>query len=166
MHVLGVVGGSKHTDLRVRSAQETAKRNVDGTESDLLKALHGFVSRFLFLGFLLAGFGLGESFAERESLLAATIVYDSALCHCSRLFTQPLFLQKELPSDKPRMIAGISSPLEVLQCIEQGIDLINNAYPTIATELGQALNFAPLLSASFQEGIYPTSHMILSCLHI
>ncbi len=30
MRVLGVVGGGRHVDLRVRSAQETVKRNVDG----------------------------------------------------------------------------------------------------------------------------------------
>lgn len=30
MRVLGVVGGGKHIDLRIKSAQETAKREVDG----------------------------------------------------------------------------------------------------------------------------------------
>lgn len=113
MRVLGVVGGGRHVDLRVRSAQETVKRNVDG--------------------FLLSGFGLGESFAERETLLAAIV--------------------KELPPHHLRMVAGVGAPLEVLQCVEQGVDLINSAYPTMATELGQALNFSFLgVSAAAAEG--------------
>jgi hypothetical protein len=51
------------------------------------------------------------------------------------------------------MVAGVGAPLEVLQCVEQGVDLINSAYPTMATELGQALNFSFLgVSAAAAEG--------------
>jgi len=103
------------------------------------------------LGFLLAGFGLGESFEERETLMTAAIARAScyAMCQISSCAHQSATvrwtLQKELPVSKPRMVAGIGTPLEVVQCVEQGMDLINTAYPTTATELGQALDFSYLI---------------------
>jgi len=100
---------------------------------------------------LFGGFGLGESFSGREALLSATIVRpqsDPLPCGCDSLTQIYLDEKKELPPHQLRMIAGVGTPLEVLQCVEQGIDLINTNYPCVVTELGQALNLSFLTDPS------------------
>jgi tRNA-guanine family transglycosylase len=67
-------------------------------------------------------------------------------------------MQKELPPHHLRMIAGVGAPLEVLQCVEQGVDLINTAYPTMATELGQVLNFSFLGVSTAPDAVQGTTN--------
>jgi queuine tRNA-ribosyltransferase subunit QTRTD1 len=50
--------------------------------------------------------------------------------------------QKLLPEEKPRMVMGSYSPLEVLELVSHGIDLINSAYPNMVADLAYALAFA------------------------
>jgi queuine tRNA-ribosyltransferase subunit QTRTD1 len=50
-------------------------------------------------------------------------------------------LQKLLPDNKPRMVMGSFSPVEVLDLVSQGIDLINSAYPNMVADLAYALSF-------------------------
>lgn len=78
------------------------------------------VQRPLLAGFVIGGLGLGESIKEREEILCAVV--------------------KELPADKPRLVAGVGSPEEILQCVELGIDLISSSYPFNLTDQGLALN--------------------------
>jgi hypothetical protein len=76
------------------------------------------------VGFVLGSFGLGESREERVPLLKAVIVSIFSDDPSSQ-FNE----QKELPKDKVRILPGLGSPEEVLDCVEQGIDLFNTKYP-------------------------------------
>lgn len=73
-------------------------------------------------GFSIGGLGTGESpGAKRGALL------DAAL--------------KPLPRNKPRHVAGVSSPLEVLDLINKGVDLVDNSFCHTVTTAGKALWF-------------------------
>jgi len=98
---LGAVVGGTSLELRERSASEVASRNV--------------------AGFLLAGFGLGESIEDRPVLLDA--------------------IMRNLPEDKPRHISGLGLPVEVLQGVAAGIDLFDSTYPYLLTMGGYAMTF-------------------------
>jgi len=50
-------------------------------------------------------------------------------------------LTRELPRRKPRLLAGVGSPIEVIQAICLGVDLIHSAYPDSMTELCSAMIF-------------------------
>ncbi|KAJ4458801.1 putative Queuine/other tRNA-ribosyltransferase [Paratrimastix pyriformis] len=107
--LFGVVAGGSSPEERVRSAELTATRPV--------------------AGFLLGGFGLGETPQERDCIF-------------------PLVMAK-LPAEKPRMIAGLGTPVEVMQAVANGVDVFSSAYPLIESEAGNALVFP--LSPSSQE---------------
>ncbi|GAQ82287.1 Queuine/other tRNA-ribosyltransferase [Klebsormidium nitens] len=99
--IFGSVQGGSNLYERPRSAEETAVRDV--------------------AGFHLGGFGLGESFDERPTLLAAAI--------------------DKLPPSKPRHVSGLSVPEEILQGVAAGVDLFDSAYPLSLTLAGLAMTF-------------------------
>jgi len=79
-------------------------------------------------GFVMGSLGLGEDQEQRRTLLEVIL--------------------KELPKEKPRLIPRIGHPLDVLECIEMGIDLFTSDYPVkfsdvvaIAVEIIHALMF-------------------------
>ena len=80
-------------------------------------------------GFVLGGFGTGEDPKDRPELLQMSI--------------------NELPENKPRIINGIESPLEILQAIGSGIDMIHSAYPYRMAKEGLAIRFWPGENDSF-----------------
>ena len=98
--VFGNVQGAAHEVERKRSAEETAKRPVDG--------------------FFIGGFGLGEPPAERHALLHAAL--------------------EPLPAEKPRYLAGVGSPLEILEAVALGVDMFDSAYPHEMACQGYALD--------------------------
>lgn len=99
--VFGSIVGGSSIEERQRCAQEIARRNVSG--------------------YLIGGFGLGESMDERPALLDAVVV--------------------NLPEEKPRQIFGLSLPEEVLQGISAGVDLFDSTYIYDLTVGGLALTF-------------------------
>eukprot|EP00877_Chromochloris_zofingiensis_P007185 jgi/Chrzof1/271/Cz01g09140.t1 len=72
-------------------------------------------------GFALCGFGTGESPCDHHALISAAT--------------------QHLPQHKPRLLAGLSSPEEVLVAVAEGIDLFDCSYATHATANGYALSF-------------------------
>lgn len=72
-------------------------------------------------GFVLSAVGLGNSAEEQEERLQAVM--------------------KELPEIKPRLLAGLGAPDEVIRFIYLGIDMFHSAYPDILTEAGLAMVF-------------------------
>eukprot|EP00195_Chlamydomonas_chlamydogama_P007190 CAMPEP_0202899288 /NCGR_PEP_ID=MMETSP1392-20130828/7563_1 /ASSEMBLY_ACC=CAM_ASM_000868 /TAXON_ID=225041 /ORGANISM="Chlamydomonas chlamydogama, Strain SAG 11-48b" /LENGTH=472 /DNA_ID=CAMNT_0049585429 /DNA_START=133 /DNA_END=1551 /DNA_ORIENTATION=- len=73
-------------------------------------------------GFALCGFGTGEdSCDERQALLGAAL--------------------SQLPETKPRFLAGVSSPAEVLDAVSLGVDLFDCGYVSQVTGAGYALTF-------------------------
>lgn len=101
-HVFGTVQGGGLVKERVRCAAA-------------LSALPGLS------GFVLGGFGTGESPSERDRLIRATVA--------------------ALASDKPRLISGVGTPEEVLRCVDAGVDLISTDYPFALAMNGCAMTF-------------------------
>ncbi|PON59750.1 tRNA-guanine(15) transglycosylase-like [Trema orientale] len=101
--VIGSIVGGSNVEERERCAQEVSQRSVSG--------------------YLIGGFGLGESMEERPALLNA--VTD--------------ILQEE----KPRFVCGLGLPEEVLQGVAAGIDLFDSEYVYHLTLGGIALTFPP-----------------------
>jgi len=72
-------------------------------------------------GFIIGGLGTGEAPQERHIVLDAVI--------------------EILPPDKPRMVIGPTSPEDILDLVEQGVDIFCGVYPHLLTEHGFALTF-------------------------
>ncbi|KAL6749680.1 tRNA-guanine(15) transglycosylase-like protein [Haematococcus lacustris] len=73
------------------------------------------------LGFALCGFGVGESPAQRAAAMGA--------------------LLPELPASKLRFMSGMSTPSDVVEAVEQGVDLFDTSFVNAATQGGYALVF-------------------------
>ncbi|XP_062077591.1 uncharacterized protein LOC133782340 [Humulus lupulus] len=101
--ILGSIVGGSDVEERERCAQEVSRRSVSG--------------------YLIGGFGLGESMEERPALLNAVTN----------------MLQKE----KPRFVCGLGLPEEVLQGVAAGIDIFDSEYIYHLTLGGIALTFPP-----------------------
>ena len=108
--VLGVVVGGKNVDLRVRSAEQTVAAAAEG-------GLGGFV---------LEGFGTGESPGERDQLLATTLRH---LRHAS------INAEKHVV-----VVPGLSAPEEVVRAVDLGVDLFDASYPVVVAETGKAID--------------------------
>jgi tRNA-guanine family transglycosylase len=73
-------------------------------------------------GFSIGGLGTGEApGAARASLVAACVA--------------------ELPREKPVHVAGVGAPLDLIAMIENGVDLMDNAFAHVMTLAGRALRF-------------------------
>eukprot|EP00884_Botryococcus_braunii_P013285 jgi/Botrbrau1/21958/Bobra.0249s0081.1 len=100
--VLAPITGASFLEERRRSAAESAARPVSG--------------------FVLSGFGTGESWEQRLEHLQVAV--------------------KELPDGLPRLLVGPSgSPDEVLAAVSCGVDIFDTAYAALATQAGYALTF-------------------------
>lgn len=76
-------------------------------------------------GFFLGGFGLGEDPGARNAMLRASL--------------------EELPHDKARYLSGLGSPLEVLEAVALGVDLIDSAYAHEMASQGYALDLPTVI---------------------
>mmetsp|Transcript_8989 Transcript_8989/g.39666 ORF Transcript_8989/g.39666 Transcript_8989/m.39666 type:complete len:337 (-) Transcript_8989:11-1021(-) len=102
--LLGVVQGGFEAEYRSLSAKETAERAATGAIG----------------GFMISGFGFGETPDQWETAVAAAVV--------------------ELPDELPRILTGDGSPERVLRAIELGIDVFDCSYPFDVAEFGIALD--------------------------
>ena len=102
MPVFGVVLGGLEPRLRQRSAEETAKRAV--------------------AGFVLGGFGMGESAALRAALVRESVL-------------------PQLPPLLPRLLMGVGAPADVVALVGSGVDAFSAAYPLTLTQSGYASTF-------------------------
>ena len=138
-HMLGVVGGASFPQLRVRSAEETGKR----------EHLAGFLINDLGRGGCCGGGGSSSggnvgngggngggsgggggggggggktpSSSSWEDLLGATV--------------------GALPGSKVRILSGALGPMRVLEAVSMGIDVIDASYPALITKFGQASSY-------------------------
>ncbi|KAJ8908140.1 hypothetical protein NDN08_008235 [Rhodosorus marinus] len=101
--LLGVVQGGFEAEYRSLSAKKTAERAATGAIG----------------GFMISGFGFGETPDQWETAVAAAVV--------------------ELPDELPRILTGDGSPERVLRAIELGIDVFDCSYPFDVAEFGIAL---------------------------
>ncbi len=51
------------------------------------------------------------------------------------------FTSELLPEDKPRYFMGLGSPVELLECIERGVDIFDSAFPTRNARHGTAYTY-------------------------
>ena len=74
------------------------------------------------VGFTIGSLGAGEAPGlTREALLTAAI--------------------GPLPKHKPRHVAGLSTPLEILECVSAGVDLLDASFCHVLTQQGYAMSF-------------------------
>ncbi|KAJ1482077.1 tRNA-guanine(15) transglycosylase-like protein, partial [Baffinella frigidus] len=78
-------------------------------------------------GYAISGLGGWESPAQRASLVALTIA--------------------ALDGGKPRVLLGVGNPLEVLESVALGVDLVETAYPYTVAAQGLAITFPVELDA-------------------
>eukprot|EP00742_Colponemidia_sp_Colp-10_P002260 GILJ01002414.1.p1 GENE.GILJ01002414.1~~GILJ01002414.1.p1 ORF type:complete len:449 (+),score=70.60 GILJ01002414.1:44-1390(+) len=85
-------------------------------------------------GFAIGGLFLGESFEQRRTILGTVL---------------PL-----LPPNKPRILCGAASPVDILDGVELGVDLFESAYPHQLASAGRALVCVndPLLTVTEPNG--------------
>ncbi len=98
--LFGIVQGGVDAELRRRSARGTASLAVDG--------------------FGIGGLSVGESAAERNAAIEATV--------------------PELPSDKVRYVMGLGDTEGMLDAITRGIDLFDCVLPTRLARHGKVLS--------------------------
>eukprot|EP00741_Cyanophora_paradoxa_P019260 tig00000215_g18595.t1 len=114
--MFGVVQGAWDVRERVRCAQKVAAMDV--------------------AGFVLGGFGLGESPADRDACIAAVL--------------------DALPPDKPRLLTGLGSPEDIVKYVDWGIDLFDSAYPVVMSQFGYAMDLgAAIRAGSGEDGAAP-----------
>ncbi len=88
--LFGIVQGGMYPDLRRESVQ--ALRGLD------------------FPGYAVGGLAVGESAAERDAVLAATV--------------------PELPAGRPRYLMGVGTPADIVAAVLRGIDMFDCVIPT------------------------------------
>lgn len=88
--LFAIVQGGTDPELRRRSAREL---RAEG-----------------FAGYALGGLAVGESFAERSAVLAATL--------------------PELPDERPRYLMGVGRPEDIVEAVRHGVDLFDCVIPT------------------------------------
>jgi queuine tRNA-ribosyltransferase len=88
--LFGIVQGGVYADLRAQSARELIDVGFDG--------------------YAIGGLAVGESEAERNATLDATV---------------PL-----LPQDKPRYLMGVGRPQDIVEAVRRGIDMFDCVMPT------------------------------------
>ena len=72
-------------------------------------------------GFVLGGLDLGESPVQRAELLRTSL--------------------SALPEGKPRIIVQSGGPMEALQTIRMGVDVVVSGYPAMVTQMSLASSF-------------------------
>ncbi|MCL2887981.1 MAG: tRNA guanosine(34) transglycosylase Tgt [Elusimicrobia bacterium] len=70
-------------------------------------------------GFCIGGLSVGETLEEMNAAVEATI--------------------PNLPENKPRYLMGLGTPIEMLNCIERGVDMFDCVWPTRVARNGQAM---------------------------
>ncbi|MDJ0961690.1 MAG: tRNA guanosine(34) transglycosylase Tgt [Acidimicrobiia bacterium] len=98
--LFGIVQGGTDPDLRARSAHDTAALDFDG--------------------FGIGGLSVGESDADRDVALDASI--------------------PELPADRVRYVMGLGDTEGLLACIARGVDLFDCVLPTRLARHGKVLH--------------------------
>ncbi|WP_428897720.1 queuine tRNA-ribosyltransferase [Parelusimicrobium proximum] len=70
-------------------------------------------------GFCIGGLSVGETLAEMNTAVEAVI--------------------PQLPEGKPRYLMGLGTPIEMLNCIERGVDMFDCVWPTRVARNGQVM---------------------------
>ncbi len=93
-----------------------------------------------FDGYAIGGLSVGESRAEMFAALAACV---------------PV-----LPENKPRHLMGVGTPLDIIQCVQQGVDLFDCVLPTRNARHGSLLTWEGIVkinNAQYREDFGPLS---------
>lgn len=102
---------------------------------NLRKESAAFLSQHPFDGFALGGLAVGESKQERED----TVEFAASL----------------LPSDRPRYLMGVGTPIDLLEAVHRGMDMFDCIIPTAHGEQGVAYTWNGKLL--LRRGVYRDS---------
>lgn len=91
-----------------------------------------FLTQQPFDGFAIGGLAVGESKEERQDTTA---------------YVTPL-----LPSDKPRYLMGVGTPLDILEAVYRGVDMFDCILPAALAQQGVA--YTSLGKVDFRRGVY------------
>ena len=83
------------------------------------------ISALPFDGFAIGGLAVGETRTERETMTAL----------CTAL----------LPTDKPRYLMGVGTPLDLVEAVQRGVDMFDCILPTKMAQQGWAYTFQGVL---------------------
>ncbi|MEW5741549.1 MAG: tRNA guanosine(34) transglycosylase Tgt [Myxococcota bacterium] len=92
-----------------------------GVDPRLRTESAGFLTQYPFDGFAIGGLAVGEA---RELLYATTA------------HTAPL-----LPKDRPRYLMGVGTPIDLVECVNAGVDLFDCIIPSKMAQQGYAYTF-------------------------
>jgi len=81
-----------------------------GAFPDLREESARFISGLDFPGNAIGGLSVGESKEEMHDMIAV--------------------VNQVLPAEKPRYLMGVGTPLDIIRCVLQGIDLFDSVHPT------------------------------------
>jgi queuine tRNA-ribosyltransferase len=103
-----------------------------GCDYELRRISASQITELPFDGYALGGLAVGESKAEREDTIE---------------FAAPL-----LPSEKPRYVMGIGTPIDLLEAVRRGADMFDCILPTALATQGVA--FTSIGKIDLRRGVY------------
>lgn len=111
--------------LAARDARDTGQALFaivqGGVDPSLRSESAGFLTQHPFDGFAIGGLAVGEA---RELLYSTTA------------HTAPL-----LPKDRPRYLMGVGTPIDLVECVNAGVDLFDCIIPSKMAQQGYAYTF-------------------------
>ena len=121
--------------LEARNAKDTGQALFaivqGGLFPDLRTESAGFLTQHAFDGFAIGGLAVGET---RDQLYAMT-------GHTARL----------LPQDKPRYLMGVGTPIDLVECVNHGVDMFDCIIPGKMAQQNYAYTFEGQLRVSKAE---------------
>lgn len=134
--------------LAARDAKDTGQALFAIVQGGLFPELRTESAQFLtqhpFDGFAIGGLAVGET---RDQLYAMT-------GHCTRL----------LPEDKPRYLMGVGTPIDLVECVNRGVDMFDCIIPGKMAQQGYAYTFAGQLRISKSEYRLSDAPLDATCL--
>ncbi|MEW6057949.1 MAG: tRNA guanosine(34) transglycosylase Tgt [Bdellovibrionota bacterium] len=99
--------------LRARTREDQALFAIvqGGVFEDLRKQSAEFLTQHEFDGFAIGGLAVGETRSEREDMTEFTTQF--------------------LPSDKPRYLMGVGTPIDLIEAVRRGVDMFDCVIPTM-----------------------------------
>lgn len=100
----------KHSEDARQKGQQVFGIVHGGTYPKIRKEHAGYLSTLDLDGYALGGLSIGEPLGEMLPAVEAAV--------------------SSLPTEKPRYLMGVGSPIEMLESISKGIDVFDSVYPT------------------------------------
>jgi len=131
-------------DQGLKEQEEAVRKTLEWAER--CRKAHSNASQLLFA---ITQGGTDERLRKRCALKLVEMGFDGyaigglSIGEPKELMHQVLSEQvKLLPCEKPRYLMGVGSPLDMLRCIESGVDIFDSSFPTRNARHGLAYTFS------------------------